>query len=316
MQAMEPGAQVRRGQWVVGPDGRRELDVVVRGHTEGQRRSVLVECKDFDPGSTGPVGIGYVDALESKQRDLGIGFAMLCTNAGFTADAVRKAARVGIGLVGVMRKGDGRIRFAVTEDLYTRKVKVEELKISLRGPSPIDLTNVRFEEVLSEGVPVGNWVTRRVMLFVGSNPIVSGSYTASHQFRRPVEFEIPSGPVVVENLGFQLRITGAWFEQQITIDATHGLYDWIRHRVRLAPGPGQLFLNGVNLDAGQQVDRPPERELAQRDLRRGEVNIALMMLSGLDVREPSPNLGAQIEPDDLDVFLKDLTPEMYTSVGA
>jgi Restriction endonuclease len=115
--AMEPAATVEQGVWVNGPDGRRELDVVITGEVDGQPRTVLVECKDFAPGRS--VGIEYVDALDSKRDDLGLEVALLCCNAGFTAPAVRKAARVGIGLIGVMKRGDLRIRLSIAQTVYT-----------------------------------------------------------------------------------------------------------------------------------------------------------------------------------------------------
>ncbi|MGH6921112.1 MAG: hypothetical protein ACREJ0_25830, partial [Geminicoccaceae bacterium] len=32
--SLNPGAEVREGQWIIGPDGRRDLDVVIYGaHT-------------------------------------------------------------------------------------------------------------------------------------------------------------------------------------------------------------------------------------------------------------------------------------------
>ena len=100
IRAMDPHAIVTQGEWVSGPDGRRDRDVFVTGTLDGQRRTVLIECKDYDPLKTGRVGIGVVDALESKRRDLNVDVSMICSNAGFAQDAVRKARRVGIGLIG------------------------------------------------------------------------------------------------------------------------------------------------------------------------------------------------------------------------
>lgn len=317
LRVMDPGTRVRRGQWVQGPDGWRELDVLVEGTSDGQNRRVLVECKDFNPKITGPVGIAHVDALESKRRDLQVDVAIICSNAGFTADAVHKAARVGIGLVGVMRQGDKGIRFAVTEEIYTRKLQVEDLKISLLGPNPIDLNGVRFEDVRFRDVPVGNWVVRPAMLCIGSNPIVSGSYSATHRLRVPLEFTLPSGPVTVTQVNFHYRISGGWFAQQVTLDATHGLYVWLRHRVRLAPGPGQFLIKGVDIHAGQPISRRPDRELRGiKDVRPGEMAVALMLLSGLEPREPVPELDVHIEPQDLECSIANLPAEAYTSAGA
>jgi len=51
---------------------------------------VVIECKDWNR----PIGIAFIDALDSKRRDLGASIAMICSNSGFTSDALRKAARV------------------------------------------------------------------------------------------------------------------------------------------------------------------------------------------------------------------------------
>lgn len=311
---MEPGASVKHGVWVKGPDGRRDMDVSIEGVADGQPRKVLIECKDFNPNKTGPVGIGYVDALESKRRDIGADVSFICSNAGFTSSAISKARRVGIGLISVMRKGDKRVRFAVADELYTRRVKVEKLTIGLTGPEPIDLTGVPFDGVLFQGVPVANWVVHRTMLLLGANPIVNGTYTATHQLKDRTILDLPSGPVAVTAISFHLTISGGWFAQQITIDATAGFYDWLRRRVRLAPGPGQLHLQGVDLHKGTPITAPPDSELQyMKDLRHGEVTTALMELEGLEVLEPIPDLDPLIEPDDLECTLPEVPPEAYTS---
>jgi hypothetical protein len=82
MAACAPKAQVSQGRWISGPDGRRELDVLIENPGPPLLK-VLVECKDFDPRTTGPVGIGYVDAIDSKRRDLSATHAIICSHAGF-----------------------------------------------------------------------------------------------------------------------------------------------------------------------------------------------------------------------------------------
>ncbi|MGE0100502.1 MAG: restriction endonuclease [Hydrogenophaga sp.] len=86
-----PDSDVSRSVWVEGPDGRRELDIQVRVRDKIHSQFGLIECKDFDPQKTGPVGISYIDALDSKRRDLNATFAMICSNSGFTKDAINKA---------------------------------------------------------------------------------------------------------------------------------------------------------------------------------------------------------------------------------
>src|SRR5438034_9491867 len=125
-QAFDRSAKVEIGKWVTGPDGRRELDVLISSASEGQHLRLLIECKDFNPRTTGPVGIGYVDALDSKRHDVGATTAILCCNAGFTREAVRKATRVSIGLIAVIKKGDSRLRHRVVDEVFYRKVRITE----------------------------------------------------------------------------------------------------------------------------------------------------------------------------------------------
>src|SRR5688572_12071245 len=70
-QNLRPGAQVKVGTWIEGPDGRRDLDVSVRS-ADGKVLLAVIECKDWNK----PIGIGFIDALDSKRHDLRINTAM------------------------------------------------------------------------------------------------------------------------------------------------------------------------------------------------------------------------------------------------
>ena len=59
----------------------------------------MVECKDH----ARPIGIGYIDAFESKIRDLKPDRASMFGNSGFTRDALKKAKRVGIEMASAMK---------------------------------------------------------------------------------------------------------------------------------------------------------------------------------------------------------------------
>ena len=115
---LDPTARVQVGEWVEGPDGERDCDVGV--YPGGGSRYVYIECKDRKR----PVGIEFVDALESKRKDVKADVAVLCSNSGFTRDALRKAARVGIPALSALIEGDSRIRVQVQEEIYTRNIKI------------------------------------------------------------------------------------------------------------------------------------------------------------------------------------------------
>lgn len=310
----DPGATVTQGKWVAGPDGRRELDVLIEGNAGGVAVKGIVECKDFNPARTGPVGIAYVDALDSKRRDLAAQFAMICCNAGFTADAIRKAKRLGIVLAGVMRKGDPRLRFAVVDEIYTRKVRVDKMWLHLEGPEPIHLADVPFYEIRWHDIPVANWVHHRVVLLVGANPIVAGTFTATHELTSPLHFSWPTGSAVVTSIVFTFSITGVWLAQRVEIDSTNGLYNWLRRRVTMAPGEGQLEYRGVNFDTASPVTRPPDKEFLHERFLHGEAEMKLLMMENFAHPDPVPDLDQFIKPSDLDMFLPELPAEATTSV--
>jgi len=53
---LDPGAHVQQGVWEDGPDGRRNLDVVISGQLDGVSRRIHIECKDYNPARS-PIGI-------------------------------------------------------------------------------------------------------------------------------------------------------------------------------------------------------------------------------------------------------------------
>lgn len=289
------------------------MDVVIEGAAEGHPTKGVIECKDFNPKTTGPVGINYVDALESKRHDVGAQFSMICSNAGFTADAIRKAKRVNIGLVSVMRKGDHRVRFAVVEEIYSRKLGLLSVDLALSGSTPISLNGVPFQDVLYETVPVANWVYARIMRIITSNPVVKGKFNATHRLTRPLVFAWPGGSAEATSLEFSFTIEGAWFSHQVEIDSTAGIYDWMRRRVRVAPGIGKLEIKGIDIHGGERITLPPDRELIREHFNPGEVAAKFIFFRNLPTPVPIPELDKFIAAEDLNPILPSLPPEVVTS---
>lgn len=104
---LNPGADVAEGEWVEGPDGRRELDVVLRGSIAQKPVSILFECKDYNRQRR--IGIEIVDAFDSKLRDLGFDKGIICSNADFSLPARAKATRLSISLIGLFGGSKYRI---------------------------------------------------------------------------------------------------------------------------------------------------------------------------------------------------------------
>ena len=125
--ALDRAADVRVGQWIEGPDGGREVDVEVRGIRDGAPYFVLVECKDWKR----PVNIGEMDKLNDKGHDLGADRIVLYSNSGFTAKALRKATRVGIGCASALMSGNRRIRAVVEREFVAKRLSVDQWSLEI-----------------------------------------------------------------------------------------------------------------------------------------------------------------------------------------
>lgn len=308
---MDPDSTVREGEWIKGPDGQRDIDVVVEGTVGSVVRRVQIECRDYSSEGR-PIGIGAIDALESKHRDLGMDVSFMCSNAGFTRDAVRKASRVGIGLIGVLREGDPRIRYQVVDEIYVRRVecvpKSAEVKIKWFGSAPKG--NLRLEEVTYEGIPVFNWLSSRIPIFLGANPVVKGIHLLSYKFKHPVQFVLPSGSAPASSIRIQFEVTGGWFAITTEIDATTGLYDWMRKVIRLGPGGGRIVFKDVPIgEGGDPIRCPPgfdpEKPFALAD---GESFISVLDLGGYNPPERIPDLDGLVVDEDLVPVRGDVAP--------
>src|SRR5262245_57854314 len=154
--ALEPLANVRMGQWVEGPDGKREVDVEVRRTTDDLAFFLLIECKDWKT----PVDIEEMDKLHSKSKDLAADRVMICSNSGFTKKALRKAARLEIEAVSVLAAGNGLIKIHLNREYVAKALSVEQWSADLFTaeddewplPESWDARQLYYEDL-----PVVNW---------------------------------------------------------------------------------------------------------------------------------------------------------------
>lgn len=317
LRELNPTLDVKQGEWVEGPDGGREIDVLVDGVIDGVRRRIQIECKDYNPAGR-PIGIAQIDALDSKHQDLGMDVSFLCSNAGFTEEATRKAKRLGIGLIAVLRKGDSRVRYRVIDEAYTRRVDF------VPGSATINLDTLLWfsvpagtkdDEITYGGIPVINWLTSRVAIFVAANPIVKGRHTLGFRFKGPLQFDVPNGKALARGFRVSFEITGGWFAHKVEIDATSGLYDWLRQTIRLGPGPSQVIYEGIKVgEGGKPIDCPPELErVMSRALSTGEFSLWVVDLGHIEMPSQIPQLDEFVMPEDLAPLRLGIPREAYCS---
>ncbi|MES2257048.1 MAG: restriction endonuclease [Pseudomonadota bacterium] len=312
VQVIDPQAVVRQGTWIDGPDGRRDRDVSIEGTVDGVSYSALIECKDYDRKTTGPVGIAVVDAFDSKRRDCGSDIAIICSNAGFTDPAIRKAKRVGIVLIGVFRQDDGRIQHQLFDSVYFRRLKIDHMGFRLEHVYEGNTRHCADISIMFQGQPVANWLCHWLRSLIMSNPIGGGSYTGLFEFKRPTAFDVADGSVFVATQMFsELILSGGWFEQSAIIDGTAGVYDFVRRRVRVGAGPYQVQLKGMDVTKGTAIDYPPDAEIdISSDIAHDEAWFQILYLEDANCHEPIPPLDDLIVERDLDPIVLGLPPQL------
>ena len=102
------------------------------------------------------------------------------------------------------------------------------------------------------GLPIVNWIFTRVQNIVIANRTLPAGIVARHSFVSPVEFEFSGQAALISGIDLRFSPETKWFSHIVTIDATLGIYDYIRGRVRLAPGEdnNSYMIHGVNIYDG------------------------------------------------------------------
>jgi hypothetical protein len=270
-QALDPKATVKVGQWIEGPDGRRDLDVEVRGTIDGSPCFVLIECKDW----TNRVGIGVVDALESKRRDLNADRAIIYSNSGFTDPALRKAARVGIEMASALKAGDNRIKLVVERQIVAKVLSVDSMisKLHQFPGEPFEVEEGwQISQLLCDQLPVMNWISD-----------LSCNLIREHEDAKEIAFRCVFRPysgwtyngrsISVGGLELFFKCSKKWVAQTVREDVTLGLYDYIRRSVTI-PDQQMYVMGWIDNKAWVEVDAGWE----ETELQPGSFELYLTML--------------------------------------
>lgn len=107
--------------------------------------------------------------------------------------------------------------------------------------------------------------------------------------------------VIMRSIGVQFSYKTQWLCQTVRLDANVGLYDYLRGRVRLAPGQNTYTIAGIDWDTATPCEPPESTTFTAAGLAPGEMNVAIIMHEGIDVAASPeiPELDRYINPDDL-----------------
>ena len=250
-EALDPGAVVKTGQWVEGPDGRRDMDVEVRGTHDGKEQFVLIECKDWKR----TVGIGTVDALESKRRDLGADIAAIYSNSGFTQPAQQKARRVGIKLFSALKASDDRIKMSFYRQIVATAYSVDNYSIRLffEKGSEVDLPiGWTPKDVYYSNCPLVNYLQNESLELL-KNIDSDKNILLVFSFRQPEEFLISSQNVKSIGMEILMKCKKKYVAQEIEENVTLGHYDFFDDNMAI-PDKESYIIGNFSQDKWEEVD--------------------------------------------------------------
>lgn len=268
--ALDPRSDVTAGDWVVGPDGRRDKDVWVVGTANGVPERVLIECKDWNKR----VGIGVVDALESKRRDLDATRSMIYSNSGFTKPAIKKAKRVGIQLAAALRAGDRRVRVAVSQDFVARRLSVEHWQFrhfwdrTHPDPGEFDARLLTFH-----GLFFVDWLERETLRLLQEHP-TAPIIKLEISFVSPQTFSTPDRDIQLIGFVFAFYCSESWLTQIVPVDVSLGHVDI--HSGRVVVPDKQMYEVGP-FDPKRWVEREAPSESSP--LAEGEFSLELTLVN-------------------------------------
>lgn len=301
--AFDPKAKLLVSASIEGPDGLRTVDVEVRSVVDGKQTLTAIDVVDLPPAKK--AGIETIDAADSKRADINADNLLVCSNTGFDEAAIRKAKRKRIGVISVLRQGDQRVKAVIEEEIYLRKIDVAPITFSYDAATQKDGKLLRklkptLHTLRYRDGSVDAWLQERIIEILGLNPYADKPIRAIFKLKQPSPFSINGQQIELKSISVTFHPKVQWLSQTVQIDATMGIYDYVRGRVRLAGGRQQYILKDVNFDTAVPMASPPSISDLGVGLRPGEIDLAFIMLSGLNMsNQKSPSKFSElIRPED------------------
>lgn len=302
--AFDPKAKLLVSASIEGPDGLRTVDIEVRSVVDGKQTLTAIDVVELPPAKK--AGIETIDAADSKRTDINADNFLVCSNTGFDEAAIRKAKRKRIGVISVLRQGDQRVKAVIEEEIYLRKIDVAPITFTYDAATQKDGKRLRklkptLHALRYQDWSVDAWLQERIMEILVLNPYADKPIRVIFKLKQPSPFSINGQQIELKSISVTFHPKVQWLSQTVQIDATMGIYDYVRGRVRLAGGTQQYTLKDVNFDTAVPMASPPSISDLGVGLRPGEIDLGLMMLSGLNMsNQKSPSKFSElIRPEDL-----------------
>jgi hypothetical protein len=286
--AFDPHATLSVGALVDTADGTRRVDIEVRSSgKDGAPFLGAIDVLDLPSGRKADIAL--VDAADSKRTDIKADAMLFCSNTGFEPDAISKAKRKNIGLISVLRQGDQPVKAIIEEEIYLREITLQDLHLTWSG------SGLRNDGMPAyNGGSISDWLEVHAGLIAAANPEVTFEILKDFNFKEPIQFEGNGRQITLTSMAVSFTPQVQWLSQTVQLDAQAGIYDYVRGRVRLAPGGNSYTVSGIGFDHAKPLSVPPDLTQKGLEHRPGDVEFAL-----IDVT-PAPLPGTIIpKMDDL-----------------
>jgi hypothetical protein len=272
------------------------MDVEVRGTLNGVPHFILVECKDH----ARPIGIGFVDALESKIRDLKPDRAILFSNSGFTRDALKKAKRVGIEMASAMRAKDDTIKIEVYREVVARRLTLTFGTVLLYpfDGHPHEIKEKwKVEDLLFDSFPVIHWISEKMRL-VASEHDAANKIWFLCTFRHEPRWSYQGQLLMVGGLKFHFTVKKDWVAQTVKTDVSLGYYDHLKKSV-VVPDRQWYALGLIDNEAWEETDK--EWEHGEMEPNTFRLDITMIRSNLPNSPEQPPKVDELIAESRVDV---------------
>ncbi len=190
-----------------GPDGPRQIDVLLTGKVGPFEVKTIIECKDYSKN----VNVIAIDALHSKLLDVKAQKAVLVARKGFTKGAKSKAKRLGISICTLHSMEHEKWKLETEMPIVITEYSCEKYTPSLMFKAIT--SEVVFKDFLTiNDIPI----TKIVADYWNDNEIACKDGLTKHTFipdlPKPNWVYVPDGrEMEVTNLSFSMSISKKYY---------------------------------------------------------------------------------------------------------
>ncbi|MBU0712996.1 restriction endonuclease [bacterium] len=190
-----------------GPDGPRQIDVLICGKVGPFEAKTIIECKDYNRN----VNVTALDALYSKLLDVSAQKAVMVARKGFTNGAKKKARRLGISLCTLHSMEHEKWKFDIEIPILITEFACEKISPSMIFTAVTEKVN--FQDFLSvSDIPL--W--REVAEYWNNNEIECPTAETKHVFipniEKPHWVYVPDGrKMEISDLTITMHLTRTYY---------------------------------------------------------------------------------------------------------